>query len=358
MQTFTLFFGFAIVAIAMENLTSKLHFVKTSDADAKGLPEFQSRAEGRFQYTLRGVTGKEKVKITDGKETKEYTLDKVLTLKAINPKIIVDYTNDECCTPDMNVMFKPTNPIRKISTADNPFPQNFETKWNCSACQAESARIDLPSRPDKDDRCWAVRETADDFCDNCKILNEGQFCHSGKYTIEFEVKNQCKGVTFGECIIPPDEILLDEKRKDEQKCSKDCGRSTRCFFYRYNHQSGNCTMMKEQNRGKYCNIWAGPMEKVGLDCLNVDNKQYCDYQLEEECEYNGKQLYKHPEGTIVSPISCQRDCKERAPDCKYWIYHHEQSLCILMRDDTKKCTTWGGPKRYTFEQCQNMNRDD
>jgi len=72
MQTFTLFFGFAIVAIAMENLTSKLHFVKTSDADAKGPQGIQSRNDGsKKQYTIFGSTGKEKVIITDGNSTQK-----------------------------------------------------------------------------------------------------------------------------------------------------------------------------------------------------------------------------------------------------------------------------------------------
>jgi len=359
MQTFTLFFGFAIVAIAMENLASKLQFVKTSDADAKGLPKFQSRAdEGLYLYTIRGVTGKEKVTVTDGKETNEYELKEEKRLNAKNPKIVIDYTNDECCMPDMNVMFKPGYPIKKISTADNPFPQNFETKWNCSACQDKSSRMDLTNKEygDKDDRCWAVRETADDFCDNCKILNEGQFCHSGKYTIEFDVTNQCEGVTFGECKIPPTNIVLTEPSINEQECSEYCGKSADCFFFRYNHESGNCTLMDKQNRGRYCNIWAGPMEKSATACLNVDNEQFCDYQLEEECDYNGKLLKKHRAGQFASPADCQDDCKRRGPDCKSWIYNLDKSLCILMRDEQKKCTTLGGLRRYTVDQCNNMKR--
>jgi len=359
MQTFTLFFGFAIVAIAMENLTSKFLFVEPSDADAKGLPEVQSRAEGRYAYVLHGSTGKEKVKITDGKATKEHILKKEKEkFKAINPKIIIDYINDECCNPDMNVMFNQQYPVEKISTADNPFPQNYETKWNCSACQAVSPRMDLLSRGDKDDRCWAVRNVTDDFCERCKLLERGVFCHPGKYTIEFKIKNQCKGVTFGGCDIPPEKIRGFRIRDSEQQCSMECQNAAECTFYRYNRETNNCTFMEQQMRGQYCNIWAGPREKSATQCLNVDNKQFCDFQLEEECDYNGKLLQKYPEGEVSSPASCQFNCKNLAPKCNTWIYHIKENVCILMEDEKKKCTSMGGPKQNSFEDCQNLNHDN
>ena len=162
-----------------------------------------------FPYVLRGTTGKEKVNITDGKKTKEYLLDKEHVLSAENSKIIIDFTNDECCIPDRNVLFK-TEYTHNISTADNTFPQNYHSKWNCSSCPEKSTqttikRMDLLSRADQDDRCWAVRNTTDDFCDNCKILDEGQFCHPGKYTIEFEGKLMSSNIL--ENLIIPSHIL-------------------------------------------------------------------------------------------------------------------------------------------------------
>jgi len=355
MQTFTLFFGFAIVAIAMENLTSKFLFVKPSDADAKGLPEVQSRAAGRFTYVLHGSTGKEKVTITDGKDTKEHQLTKEeMSLKAINPKIIIDYTNDECCSPDMNVMFRPGYPIKKISTADNPFPQNYETKWNCSACKDVSPRMDLLSRGNKDDRCWAVRNVTDDFCPRCKILEDGVFCHSGKYTIEFQTKNQCKGVTFGGCKIPPEKINFFRQTDTDVLCGQECKAAANCIFYRYDRETKNCTFMNEQNRAAYCNIYAGPKEKTASECLNVDNQQLCEYQLEEECDYNGKELLSYNPGEVMSPNTCQTNCVHRGSECKSWIFHIKESLCILMRDEKKACTTLAGPKQYTKEDCENI----
>lgn len=76
MQTLTLFFAFAIVAIAMEKFTAEFLSVKTSDADAKGLPEIISRANPGYEFGLRGTSGKEKVIIRDGANKTEATLDK------------------------------------------------------------------------------------------------------------------------------------------------------------------------------------------------------------------------------------------------------------------------------------------
>jgi len=43
MQTFTIFFGFAVIAIAIENFTANFHLVKSNDAGAKVYQENQSR---------------------------------------------------------------------------------------------------------------------------------------------------------------------------------------------------------------------------------------------------------------------------------------------------------------------------
>ena len=99
-------------------------------------------------------------------------------------------------------------------------------------------------------------------------------------------------------------------------------------------------------------------EKSGSQCANVDNEQTCDYQLEEECEYNGELLYKYQEGEIASAASCQNECKIEKSKCKSWIYHIKESLCILMRDEKKSCNALGGPKKYTVKQCENINHDN
>jgi len=364
MQTFTLFFGLAIVAIAMENLTSKFLFVKKSNADAKGLQELHSRAEGTFKYSLRGVTGKEKVTITDGNETEKHDLEvKDKPFFAKNPRIIIDFTNDECCEPDRNVMFT-TSYEKKIITANNPFPQNFETKWNCSSCPDKSnkktkERMDLISRMDLKDRCDTVRNTTDDFCDNCEILKGGQFCHPGKYTVEFKTKGHCRGVTFGGCEYPPTLISGNrEDTEDAQQCSQLCSDNSNCNFYRYNHVTRNCTFLMMQNRGLYCNIWAAPREQTGTQCLNIDNNQFCDYQLQEECDYNGNVLERHQPGEITSSMLCQLNCKHYGSRCKSWIHHKNENLCILMKDELKECTTWGGLKSHTFDDCAKANREN
>jgi len=367
MQTFTLFFAFAIVAIAMENFTAEFLSVKTSDADTKGLPKFQSRGEVpefqsrgkemKFKYGLRGVTGKEKVTITEGKDTKEVSLDKKQVLTAKTSKIIIDYTNDECCKPDRNVMFIPYDPV-KISTADNPFPQNYETKWNCSACPYKSManiekRTDLVSRMEKADRCEEVRNTEDDFCDNCQILEEGQLCHPGKYTIEFQYKTQCKDVTFGECDIPGPLIKQTVPEiPNPRLCWKECQLATFCNFFRYNKQTQECQLMENQNRANYCNVRAAPMEKTATNCLNEDNDQTCDALVREECEYDGEVLRHYEPGQIISDDNCRIICKEWAPECKYWVFRKNERVCTTFKAATKSCTTTAGPKTPDFDICK------
>jgi len=365
MQTFTLFFGFAIVAIAMENLTSKLHFVKTSDADVKGYPDIQSRANG-IQYSLRGITGKEIVKVTDGKKVKEHKLKKEeITLMATNPKIIIDFINDECCTPDdRNVIFT-SETDTKIYTANNTFTTNYTSNWNCSSCpdksmQKTKKRTDLLSSRDMLDRCDAVRNTADDFCDNCKILEEGQLCQPGKYTIEFQTMGQCRGVTFGGCKWPGNKAFANVPRMPNvQACNRQCIEVTKCFFYRYNNVTQDCTLLSLQDRSQHCNIRAGPKNKKDTACLNIDNNQDCDALLMEECDYeledNGEVVYEYQDGLIGNSEACQISCELDFPDCQYWIFYTKENRCILKRSEKKQCTYWGGPKQPSFNDCRKMS---
>jgi len=357
MQTFTLFFGFAIVAIAMENLTSKLLFVKSSDADAKGSTELQSRL-GRFQITLTGTTGLEKVTVIDGADRTHYSLKTEKVVIAKNPKIIIDYSNDACCNPDRNVILRPSYPLT-ISTANNPKKYNYHDKWNCNSCpykkmQNTKQRMDLKSRDRIEvfDRCETVRNTTDDFCDNCEILDDGQFCEPGNYTIQFTVEKQCQDVTFGGCDIPSPKILKHHKYNSAEICSKQCQISTICNFYRFDTETRNCTFMEQQNRALYCNIRAGPVDKVATQCLNVDNEQDCDYLVNEECKYDGEDLDRFPEGEIVDDGTCKEACELQAPDCKYWIYHRKESLCILKKSGSRDCKVWGGPKDPNWEICR------
>jgi len=361
MQTLTILFAFAIVAIAIENFTAEFLRVENSDADAKDLPEIISRAEAGFEIGLRGTTGKEKVIIRDGDEKTEITLDKKQYVTVKNPKIVIEYTNDECCKPDRNVMFISTLHAVEISTANNTFPQNYETKWNCSSCPDKSKpntkkQMDLSSRMDPldemIDRCEDVRNTPDDFCDNCKILKEGQFCGPGNYTIEFKTEGACKDVTFGGCRPPEGEILHTEVDVlTPQQCNQNCKLTTFCQYYRFDNQTRNCDLMRLQNRALHCNIWAGPADKTGTQCLYTDNKQWCDTLVQEDCEYNGELLRDYLEGQIAAADTCQELCKGD-PRCKYWIYNFEKLLCILKRENTKTCTVWGGPKDPTFDFCQ------
>jgi len=354
MQTLTLFFGFAIVAIAMENFTAKFHFVKPSDAGAKGHREIKSRAEDGMLYTLYGTTGTEKVTITDGASIEEKNITKTeQRLYAKSPNITIEYTNDECCPPnklDRNVYFTSEEPLR-ISTNQNT--PNYLKNWNCSTTCLEDSQetrkqMDLLSRMAKVDKCTAV-QTMDD-CFKCKVLQEGQLCWPGNYTIEFEITNQCKDVTFGGCDIPTIQETAFLPKDNPQECSQSCERSEDCNFWRYHHQSKNCTLIRQIYRAAECNIRAGPTDKKATTCLFTDNDQVCDALIEEECEYNGGVLHNFPKGRIAGADTCQVEC-ESWSDCKYWIYHLRERKCILMKDDEKKCAYLGGPKRPSYDFC-------
>jgi len=365
MQTFTLFFGFAIVAIAMENLTSKLHFVKTRDADAKGLPEFnptiQSRADG-ILYTLYGRTGTEKVTIRDenGKilEKKDIPKKPALRLYATSPSITIEYTNDVCCPnkTDRNVYFT-TNVEKTISTNHNT--PNYLENWNCSTTCLEKTgsrtfrkQKDLLSRMDKVNKCVAVR-TMDD-CFKCKVLQEGQFCWPGNYTINFGIKDQCKDVTFGECNIDSVDMYETIHEDDVNECSNLCSRRQECNFYRYHYETQNCTLLYQQNRASACNIRAGPTDKQTTQCLFQDMDQKCDALLEEECEYNGGVLYDIPKGSIINDELCHVECK-KTHGCNYWVFKRNEKKCILMKTGTKKCAYISGPREPTYEWCKYEN---
>ena len=94
-------------------------------------------------------------------------------------------------------------------------------------------------------------------------------------------------------------------------------------------------------------------DKSPSDCLAQIDHQICDSYLEEDCESSGELLKRYPKGTIAAAVTCQESCEARAPDCKYWIFHTKEYLCILKRDGKKTCTVWGGPKQPSFDYCQN-----
>ena len=91
------------------------------------------------------------------------------------------------------------------------------------------------------------------------------------------------------------------------------------------------------------------------NCLKQIDKQICDSHLEEECEYNGELLREFAEGDVMSANTCQRSCEIRAPKCKYWIFHMNESKCILKRDGRKTCNGWGGPKQPSYDYCKNLS---
>jgi len=349
MQTLTLFFGFAIVAIAMENYTAKLRFEKTSVAGAKGHREIQSRDKKGQRYFLRGVTGTETVIIRDGNNTETKTLTKEnQEFKAINPRITIEYTNDECCEPeDKNVIFTPDYPI-KISTKDNK--NNYFENWNCSRCYTSNSpkskdQMDLQSRSEKPDLCFKTR--LDDDCLKCATVKDGQFCYPGNYTIEFKTEGQCDDVTFGECNIPVENYLRNETFKDANGktgiwyCNKYCTFTADCQYYRYNRQTHNCKLYDSRYKKEYCNIRAAPRDKDASECLKEDSWNKCDSIVDEDCEYDGVLLKDFEEGEIISRRDCYEMCQMR-PDCKYWIFKEQEKYCILKRDGQRTCKVTSG----------------
>jgi len=368
MQAFTIFFGLAIVAIAMENFTAKFLIGKTSVASAKGHQGIQSRqaVDKPKPYTLFGSTGKEKVIITDGNETTEYVLNKTETiLHAVSSEITINYINDECCNPDRNVMFTTEYP-KRISTAHNPFPTDYQKNWNCSSCQGKSMqntkkRMNLLSRQQKRDRCEYVRITDDgkltteDDCDNCEILEDGQFCQPGNYTVVFKVENQCKDVIFNGCHIPISQRLGEPTPTGTtERCWDTCHRNRDCRYYKYDRENDLCTLLENDYRS-FCDIMGGPVNTKVTTCLKVDTVK-CDAEMEEDCEYNtsdGKNLYTSRPGAVTQPDSCQRLCEGAwAPDCKYWIHDQAKNLCILKREGKKTCKISGGPKEPKWQFCR------
>jgi len=365
MQTFTIFFGIAIVAIAMENFAAQFFHANSKDAGAKGHQEVQSRKVDGYRYLLRGYTGTEKVIIRDGNQTFRRDLKKEnQEFLATNPTVIIEYINDECCEPeDKNVIFTPAYP-HKISTKDNK--NDYFENWNCSACATSLSPkmrnpMDLQSRRVKPDLCYLTRKDGIKDCDKCSLVNDGQFCYPGNYTLQFKTESQCLDVTFGECDIPledylehydnlkPEGIVKDEK----WKCNSMCSDFPKCQSYRYIYETNNCTLYQSRYKEEYCNIRAAPIDASAIECLFVESGHLCDTIVEEDCEYHGKLVNKFRQGSIASSDVCKEQCKVFAPDCKYWIYKDKEQECILRDSAKRTCSLKSGEKMTTrdYEFC-------
>jgi len=346
MQSFTIFFGLAIVAIAIENFIAQVHLVKASVAAANGDQEFQSRANGNGnRYLLRGATGTEKVTIRDGNLTKIEELEKEnKELFATSSKITIEFTNDACCEPnDKNVLLTSGGINYKISTNNNKFPTNYLEKWNCSTCStSKSRKKDLQSRVAKADECYKTQ--GGDDCTKCEVVKSGLFCYPGIYTVEFQTENQCENVTFGGCDVPKKIHFGNARGKVQtaEMCNELCNRNTRCDWYRWVRQTQECQFMYEKYRSNHCNIRAGPTKLTATQCLRRDNDQKCDSIVDEECEYDGKDLDVLPDGDQSSADDCQAVCRIRGNSCQYWIYHKNEARCILKTEVKRKCKVSGG----------------
>jgi len=192
-----------------------------------------------------------------------------------------------------------------------------------------------------------------DNCFKCRVLQEGQFCWPGNYTVEFKISNQCKDVTFGGCDIEIEDTLDSEYRETPQRCDSSCKNREDCGFYRYHKETKNCTLIHPKYRKTECNIRAGPTDNDATQCLFQDNRQRCDLLIDEECTYHGENLKEFPEGAIITADACQFECEDRKPRCKYWIFHYYEKLCILKKEHNKTCSVWGGPggvKNPTFNE--------
>jgi len=367
MQTFTIFFGFAIVAIAMENFAANFFHVKSSDAGAKGVQEFQSRDEseidGKYLYYLHGKTGTETVTIRDGNKTIKKKLgQRDQPFKTSNPKIIIEFTNDECCEPtDKNVLFTPDYPFR-ISTNDNK--NNYFKNWNCSSCSTPNTidarkQMNLQSRSQKVDMCYETRTTSVDDCTKCSLVKNGQFCYPGNYTIEFKTENQCKDVTVGGCDFEHNILKAAEPADTDNLCNILCGTYAGCRYWRFDRQKELCHFYKEEYRNLKCNTRAGPWGKKASTCLIQSNNNPCDSVLDEDCEYDGEEL-ANTKGQVPTADACQYACQVRAKyGCKYWIYHTKEANCILKKSVSKNCTFVSSPPmdHNGYDACDTMYHD-
>jgi len=170
--------------------------------------------------------------------------------------------------------------------------------------------------------------------------------------------NPCKDITFGGCEneYVKSKILSKKSLQTVQSCNAECYDTFNCTNYRYNNQTKECTLLTNQ-KGEYrdsCNIRAGPVDKTTFDCSEEIYGKTCGAHLEEDCEYNGELLRSFDDGQIVAADTCQELCEGDA-DCKYWIYHTKEFLCILKRDGRKTCNVWGGPKEPSYDYCKNLS---
>merc|ERR1712126_140148 len=168
-------------------------------------------------------------------------------------------------------------------------------------------------------------------------------------------KSHCKDVTFGECPNSHEktiDILIASKI---ETCQHACLLVQDCNFYRFNHQTKECTLMTSVHYKSICNITAAPAEKQISTCLTT--LQPCGSQGEEECEYTGNDVKRFQPGWIMSDVVCQEQCQILATTCKYWIYNSWGKTCILKGEGTRICNVYGGPKYPSYEECRDFLED-
>jgi len=168
-------------------------------------------------------------------------------------------------------------------------------------------------------------------------------------------ENDCEGVTVGECLIPPEDVIqtIPNLFTEVQDCQFYCNALTNCELFRFDGQ--NCTLMTKDYR-KDCQVLAGPYDKQIDKCFEIDNKFVCDLFLQEDCEYQGDVLLEPPVGTIADPKECEELCDQfEAIGCKYWKFSNSAKLCSLRTAEDRVCKTWGGPRTPLFDDCVGGN---
>jgi len=163
-------------------------------------------------------------------------------------------------------------------------------------------------------------------------------------------ENDCEGVTVGECLIPPEDVIQTVDIFTEvEDCQFYCNALTNCELFRFDGQ--NCTIMTKDYR-KDCQIVAGPFDKLISKCFEIDDKQVCDLFIQEDCGYTGEVLLEPPVGTIADPQECEELCDQfTALGCTYWVYSQTEKKCSLRKAETRDCKTWGGPRSPLFDDC-------
>jgi len=162
---------------------------------------------------------------------------------------------------------------------------------------------------------------------------------------------QCKDTTVSGCSLREEDVIETVTLSiDEALCQDLCFQSTNCAVF--HHTKDNCTLLTEDYRQDCQN--AGGLPENSIDaCLAMD-LYTCDRFMEEDCIYTGDVLLKQE--SISDAKHCQKLCDQfQSAGCQYWVFQFNREIgkheCQLLKSDERNCTTKGGPRSPSVEDC-------